>query len=1023
MKLTEYAVKNYQFTLVLFVMVTIVGIVTLLTMPRAEDPQISPPTFPIIAIYPGTSPKDMEELVVKPIEKKMYELENVDKIVTTIEDGLAVIRVEFKYGVIVDSKYQEVVREISSLKNELPSDIYSLEVKKVDPSDVNILQVALVSENASYQVLRRNAEELKERLEKITSLKNVDFTGCPEEIVRVDVHIDKLAQQKIPLSLVLGSLQSEAANIPGGVVQVSTKSFNVKTSGKFESIEDIANTVVFNANGTIILLKDIADVGLRYAEEKHITRVNGHRCVLVNAAQKVGSNITQNQARMLPILDEFEKTLPANVKLIRTFDQASNVARRLVALGIDFGLAIVLVLITLLPLGIRAALIVMMAIPLSLALGLVGLNALGFSLNQLSIVGLVVALGLLVDDSIVVVENIERWLREGYSAREAAIQATNQIALAVLGCTATLVIAFLPLIFLPGGPGEFVRGLPMAVISSVIASMVVSLTIVPFLASRILQTHHNPEGNVFLRLLKKLISGSYSRLLERALKRPVLTLCLSMLIFAASLGLFRVIGFRLFPTSEKPIFLVNVRMPLQTNLQENRRITAMIEDSLRRNTEIAYFTSNVGKGNPQIYYNVSQQNEKSDFAQVFVQLRDEAKPYEKKRLIEGLRSQFEAFPLAKIEVKDFEQGPPIEAPISIRLLGDNLDTLRRLASQVEQMVRQSPGAIYTNNELNVLKTDIKVRINKEKARTLGVLTVDVDKTVRMAVAGLEIGTYTDDKGDDYNILVTTPKNNVATLAAFENLYVNNAIGTPIPLKQIAAITFESSPTTINHFNKNRFAKITAFTEKGVLANTVLKDVVPKLNALAFPQGYSYALAGEAESESDAFGGGFVVVILLTVFLFIAVLILQFKTFKGIVIVLSVIPLGVVGGVTMLFLTGNPMSFIAIIGFIGLAGIEVKNSILLVDFTNQLRSEGIELNKAIEQAGEIRFLPVVLTSLTAIGGLIPIALNPNPLISPLALVLIGGLLSSTILSRIVTPVLYKLIPPEVAVNGAAKTLAT
>ncbi len=519
-----------------------------------------------------------------------------------------------------------------------------------------------------------------------------------------------------------------------------------------------------------------------------------------------------------------------------------------------------------------------------------------------------------------------------------------------------------------------------------------------------------------MRVLKKLISGSYSRLLERALKRPVLTLIISGVLFAASLGLFRVIGFRLFPTSEKPIFLVNVRMPLQTNLQENRRITTMIEDSLRNNAEISYFTSNIGKGNPQIYYNVAQQNEKSDFAQVFVQLRDNAKPNEKKRIIEELRLQFASFPFAKIEVKDFEQGPPIEAPISIRLLGDNLDTLRRLASEVEQIVRQSPGAIYTNNELNVLKTDIKVRINKEKARTLGVLTVDVDKTVRMAVAGLEIGTYTDNNGDDYAILVTTPKNDVATLAAFENLYVNNAVGTPIPLKQIATITFESSPTTINHFNKNRFAKITAFTEKGVLANTVLKEVVPKLNALAFPQGYSYALAGEAESESDAFGGGFVVVILLTIFLFIAVLILQFKTFKGIVVVLSVIPLGVVGGVSVLFLTGNPMSFIAIIGFIGLAGIEVKNSILLVDFTNQLRSEGMELNKAIEQAGEIRFLPVVLTSLTAIGGLIPIALNPNPQISPLALVLIGGLLSSTILSRIVTPVLYKLIPPEIVANG-------
>jgi multidrug efflux pump subunit AcrB len=242
--------------------------------------------------------------------------------------------------------------------------------------------------------------------------------------------------------------------------------------------------------------------------------------------------------------------------------------------------------------------------------------------------------------------------------------------------------------------------------------------------------------------------------------------------------------------------------------------------------------------------------------------------------------------------------------------------------------------------------------------------------------------------------------------------VNNAVGTAIPLSQIAIIDFETSPTSINHFNKNRFVKITSSTRKGILANDVLKDVVPQLDQLKMPKGYYYKLSGEAESEGDAFGGGFITVIILTVFLFIAVLILQFKTFKGILIVLSVIPLGVIGGVSMLWFTGNPMSFIAIIGFIGLAGIEVKNSILLVDFTNQLRAEGEELNIAIEKAADLRFLPVVLTSLTAIGGLVPLAISTNPLISPLALVLIGGLVTSTILSRIVTPVMYKLIPPAI-----------
>jgi multidrug efflux pump subunit AcrB len=1012
MNLTNFSVKNYQFTLVMFVMVAVVGLVTMLTMPRAEDPQINPPTYPIVVVYPGTSPQDMEELVVKPIENKIYELENVDKIVTAIEDGLAIIRVEFKYGVDVDNKYQEVIREVNSLRSLLPEDIFSIEIRKIDPSDVNILQVALVSENASYRQLKDKAEDLKEALEKVVELKKIKISGVPDEEVRIDLQLDKLAEYNIPLNQVLGSIQSEAANIPGGKLEAGSRTFNIKTSGKFRSLEEIAGTVISNVNGKIILLSDVAEVDFRNQEEKHITRLNGRRAVLINAAQKVGSNIGSTQAKYEPVILDFEKSLPENIRLFKHFDQAENVSKRLSGLGIDFLIAIVLVLFTLSPLGARASFVVMIAIPLSLALGLVGLNAFGISLNQLSIVGLVVSLGLLVDDSIVVVENIERWLRDGFSRKEAAVKATEQITLAVIGCTATLVIAFLPMIFLPGGPGEFVRGLPLAVICSVVASMLVSLTVVPFLASRFLKEHHSPEGNIFLRALKKAIGATYSKVMKKALQRPGSTLLIAFGLFAGSLLFFPIIGFKLFPTSEKPIFLVNVKMPLQTNLQEGDRIVRIVEDSLRKNTKIKYFTTNVGKGNPQIYYNVPQQEEKLDFAQIFIQMDADAKPVVKSKVINQLRSQFATFPYAKIEVIDFEQGPPIEAPISIRVFGENLDTLRQLSFEVERILKSNSGAIYVNNELNTLKTDIKVNIQREKARTLGVFTSDIDKAVRLAVSGLKMGTYTNSDGDDYDIVVNAPKGKTASLNVLSDLFVNNVLGGAIPLNQVANVDFETSPTSINHFNKNRFIKITSSTKKDILANEVLTDVVPKINQIEMPPGYYFKLSGEAESEDDAFGGGFVTVILLTVFLFIAVLILQFKTFKGILIVLSVIPLGIIGGVSLLWLTGNPMSFIAIIGFIGLAGIEVKNSILLVDFTNQLRKEGVPLLKAIEEAGELRFLPVVLTSLTAIGGLIPLAINPNPQISPLAIVLIGGLISSTILSRIVTPVMYKLIPPAI-----------
>ena len=1013
MRITSFFVKNYQFTLVILMMIAVVSVATVFSMPRAEDPEINPPQFPIVIVYPGTSPKDMEELVVKPIEKKVSELENLKKIMTRIDDGVAVINVEYKYQVDVEAKYQELVREVNAIRAELPQDIYKLEVKKFTPTDVNIIQIALVSENASDERMKFYAEQLKEDLEKVKSLKKVEYWGVPEQIVRVDLKLDKIAQQKIPINYILGSIQSEGANIPGGSVHAGTKTFNVKTSGKYKSLEEIQNTVVYSGNGNVVYLKDIATVAYNYEETKHITRLNGHRAVLVTAAQKAGQNISKTQESYMEVLDAFKAELPSNIEMVRHFDQADNVQHRLGGLGMDFLMAIGLVLITLLPLGYRAAIIVMIAIPLSLGIGIVMINFMGYSLNQLSIVGLVVALGLLVDDSIVVVENIERWLREGHSRYHAVVMATKQIGMAVLGCTAALIIAFMPLAFMPEGPGEFIRGLPMAVMSSVLASLFVSLTIVPFISSKLLKDNHNSEGNFFLRGMKKLISGSYTRVLNYSLKYPVRTLVVAGVLFVASLGVFKVIGFRFFTTSEKPQFLINLNMPLQSNLEATDRMARYIESELKNEPRIRYYTTNIGKGNPRIYYNVTPENEKSDFAQFFVQLFPDETPSQKKKLIEKLRQRFADVAGAKIEVKDFEQGPPIEAPVAIRISGDNLDTLRLLAAKAELLLKATPGAIYVNNDVSVLKSDIKLNINTDKSRTLGIQTADIDKTVRLSVAGFDVGKYTDEDGDDYPIVVNAPKEKFATLNTFNNIYINNAVGTPIPLNQIAQMEFESSPTTIKHLDKKRYVVVTAHTDKGTLPNQITDYFMKNVNQIQVPKGYKVALAGEAESSKELFGSDFSTVIIATLFLFIMVLVLEFKTFKSTLIVLSVIPLGVIGGITLLWATGLPLSFVAIIGFIALAGVEVKNSILLVDFTNQLRSEGKSLNEAIKIAGELRFLPIVLTSLTAIGGLMPIALSSNQLVAPLAIVLIGGLISSTLLSRIVTPVIYKLIPPKIA----------
>jgi multidrug efflux pump subunit AcrB len=1012
MKIANYAVKNYQFTLTMFLMVVVVGIVTIMTMPRAEDPDMNAPQFPIIAVYPGTSPDDMEELVVKPVEKRLYELENVRKINTTISDGLAVFAVYYKYGVVVDEKYSEIVRELNSIKSELPKEVIKLEAQKATPSGTNVLQMALISNNASLDVLKITAERLQEDLEKVTSLKKVTISGLPESQVKIDLNIEKMAQMQVSPDRVLQAIQSEIANIPGGSIVENTKSYNILTSGNYQNIDEIKNTIVFSYQGKNVFLRDVANVYFDYAPENHITRLNQNRCLFVSAAQKSGENIAKTQAAYEPVIAQFKKTLPKNIDLVVNFDQAENVNTRLSGLLKDFIIAILLVALTLLPLGLRAASIVMISIPLSLAIGIILLNIMGYSLNQLSIVGLVVALGLLVDDSIVVVENIERWMREGHSRLDATLKATNQIGMAVLGCTVTLIIAFLPLVFLPEASGEFIRSLPMAVIFCIVASLVVSLTVVPFLSSRILKSHEgNPEGNLFMRLLKKLISGSYSRLLDWAIQRPKATLLIALVIFVASLRLFPIVGFSLFPASEKPQFMVNIFSPLQSNLAYTDSVSKLIESDLRKLPEVKYVSANVGKGNPRIYYNAIPLNDRTDYGNLFVQLQDDLGADEKINLIEKLRTKYTNYPAATIEVKNFEQGPPVVAPIEVRILGDNVDTLRQIASRVETMLKNTKGTIYVKNPLKNLKSDIKFDINKEKASMLGIPTVSIDRMIRLVVAGFDLGKMTDKDGKEYAIVVSKPHPKHPSLEVFDNLYVNNVQGTAIPLSQVASARLQTSPVSISHLNKNRLVSVSSFVEKGFLNNEVIAETEKNLEKIALPAGYHFEMGGEVESANESFSG-FGTIILVTIFFFVAVLILEFGTFKSTLIVLSVIPLGIVGALLALWFTGTPLSFVATVGLIALAGIEVKNTILLVDFTNQLRAEGMPMEQAIREAGEVRFLPIILTTLTAIGGLIPIAISTNPLISPLAIVMIGGLISSTLLSRIVTPVVYKLIPPRI-----------
>jgi multidrug efflux pump subunit AcrB len=468
------------------------------------------------------------------------------------------------------------------------------------------------------------------------------------------------------------------------------------------------------------------------------------------------------------------------------------------------------------------------------------------------------------------------------------------------------------------------------------------------------------------------------------------------------------LGRSLFPKADTPQFLIKVQAPNGTSFEATDRALRFVEARLAATPEVAAYYSNLGHGNPQVYYNQIVRNDASNFAQVFVLL----KKYDTRatpKLFDALRAEFDRYPGAQIQVREFSNGIPISAPVSVRVIGRDLAVLETLARRVQKAVAEAPGIRDVTNPLRVPRTNLKLEVDSQKAGLLGVPTIEIERAVRLAVSGLPAGTYKNPDGEQYPIIVRAPVAARADLSALQDVQVPSQGGALLPLAQLATPVFERAPTLIQRYNRERAVTIDANVERGFNTARVTSAVVERLEALAWPPGYHYVLGGEAESSAESFSG-IGTAIIVALFGIFAILVLEFGSFRATLIVLTVVPLGVLGGLLMLLATGNDISFVASIGFVALIGIEIKTSILLVDLTNQLRAEGVALDEAIERAGEVRFLPILLTTVTAIGGLLPLALQNSGIYSPMAWVIIGGLISSTLLARLVTPVMYKLLPP-------------
>ena len=1013
MKLPKMSIRNHQFTIVVVILLVISGIVSLIRMPKSEDPQVSKAGASVIVIYPGATPSDIEQLVVDPIEEVLNELDDIKKIESNCQDGLANIGIEFFTGSDPDEKFSDVNEKVNGVRQKLPQDIFSLEVIKWSVSDTNFMQIALVSQEADYRELEYQAERLEKIFKKISGIKRAKTWAFPEQEIRVSLDLEKMARLKIPLNRLLGAIQSANLNIPGGTIDAGIKRFSIQTSGSYESIEEIKHTVVHSEGTKVVYLKDTAEVYPAYEDKNYFARYNGEKAVFVTVTQKDGTNIFDIVKQLKAKTAEFETKLPPNMKMVYVYDQSESVDKRLTDFFTNLIQGIILVgIVILVAVGIRGSVIVMLAIPISLliAIGFVDLS--GYGLQQISIAGLVITLGLLVDNAIVVVENISRFIKKGENNLDAAVKGSAQIGWAIVSATATTILAFLPIVMMRDISGEFVRSMPLTVIYTLTASLFIALTFTPYLSTKILRTSKKRKESKLMKLIDRFISTYYRKWLDFSLKKPILIVALALLILVGSLALSLLVGVSFFPKAEKKQFFIDVNLPEGSSIHETDRVIGFVEKRLSAREEVDRYAANIGRSNPRIYYNMMDKHRRSNLGQLFVKLKDSVDRQQMEDLIRDLRVDFDDYPGAKIEIKELEQGPPVNAPVEIKVRGEKVEMLKKIAGEIETFFKQTPGLININNPLSTSKTDIRVNINRDKASMYGIALADIDRTVRMSIAGLPVSKYRDKEGKEYNIVVRSDFEKEVQLDIFDRIYLTAANGALIPLKQVASLELKLSSSRINHFNLDRSATISADVLGGYSVNKITRELVSRLDRYQWPVGYGYFVGGEKESQEKSFGGMGQAIVIAIIAIF-AVLVLQFKSFTQPLIVYAALPLAVIGSVIALLITGYSFSFTAFIGLTSLVGIVVNNSIILVDYTNQLRQEGKEVTAALKEAGETRFLPIILTTLTTIGGLLPLTLRGGTLWAPMGWTIIGGLLTSTFLTLIVVPVLYKMFSKRMA----------
>lgn len=1009
MNIPELSVKRPVSMLMVILIIVIIGIVAFSNLTVDLMPDIDYPVITVITNYEGVAPEEIEELLSKPIEDVVATVSGVKKISSTSQEGVSLVMVEFNWGTNLDAEAADIRERLSTIRDFLPEDVSEPMVIKMDIKSMPIMALTISSKRDLAQLKELADDVIAPRLERIKGVGQVMVMGGLIREVLIEVDMDRLKAYGISLFEIAQKLRLENINKSCGKIIRGPTEYTLRSIGEFREPKEMERIIIGIKQGNPVYLKDVACVKDTFKEIRGYARLRGQHSVGIIVRKEADANTVEVSDEILRQIPVIERYLPSDVKIRKVFEIAKWIRETINSTkwsGIEGGILVIVVLFFFLR-NFRPTIIVALAIPFSIITAFIFMYFRGFTINIMTLSGLIIAMGRLVDDAIVVIENIFRHLSSGKGRQEAAIVGTTEVSMPIIASTLTTVAVFFPLVFVSGITGELFKSFGWVVAYTLFASLFVAVTLTPMMASKILKAKTGGEQEVgWYHTLRE----RYGKLLSWSLdnKGRVLTCCL--VLFTSSLVLIAFTPQEFIPESDTGSFMASLQMPVGTSLEETTNAVSVIEKEILKMEgvdEVFTFSGIMQGGSARAGSIGIGEVSGVHTGMIVVSLKD--RKYRKittSDVINRIRKQACTIPGATLKIQDIRSVTMgSKAPVEIKVSGKDLATLKRIGEDVKQAISRVEGVVDITTTMQEGNPEFQISYDREKLAQAGLSISQAAGVVKMAVDG-DVWTRLRQKGEEIDIRIRLKESQRISIEDIKNIAIPTPFGSQVLLRDVAKIVQTKGPGNIKRFNKKREVSITA-NLSGRKLGDVMQEVKAVLTKVEMPSGYLIDFGGEYEDMTKTFQdlGLMLIFAIILVYMIMAS---QFESLIHPLTIMTCLPFAVAGVFLSLFITGQSLNISSFIGIIMLVGIVVTNAIILVDFINHQRKKGLEIKEAVISAAKIRLRPILMTAICTLFALLPMAMalrEGEETMQGLAIGVMGGLTTSTILTLIIVPIVY------------------